>query len=194
MKRALRAVCVTVVAASALAAGPVAACGLEDPSSIAMRRGALNFGYPDALHVGTAIWQAQLDGLLPRDPLALRGDLTPEARGALRLLRAQGLLRQFAERLARAQAAVSQPDLAVVLVGPVLWTRYQSTPSGLVAQLHVDGPAKHDVVAVTDLAVIEAVATGALPLADALARGLLRLYGPPADVATVRVWLAAVSA
>jgi hypothetical protein len=159
-----------------------------------MRRGALNFGYPDALHVGTAIWQAQLDGLLPRDPLALRGDLTPEGRGALRLLRAQGLLRQFAERLARAQVAVSQPDLAVVLVGPVLWSRYQSTSTGLVSHLHVDGPAKGDVVAVTDLAVIEAVATGALPVADALARGLLRLYGPPADVATVRGWLAAVSA
>ena len=82
----------------------------------------------------------------------------------------------------------------MVLVGPVLWSRYQSTPTGLVSHLHVDGPAKGDVVAVTDLAVIEAVATGALPVADALARGLLRLYGQPADVATVRGWLVAVSA
>ena len=40
-----------------------------------------------SLHVGTAVWQAQLAGTLPRDPLAQRGDLTPEARGALRLMR-----------------------------------------------------------------------------------------------------------
>ena len=143
--------------ACSVAVSAANACGLEDPSSIAMRRGALNLAYPQSLHVGTAIWQAQLEDTLPRDPFALRGDLTPEARGMLRLVRAQGLLRQFAAQLARLEVTQAHPDVAVVLLGPVLWSRFESTPQGLVSSLHVDGPAARDVVAVTDLAVIEAV-------------------------------------
>ena len=176
--------------ACSVAVLPSNACGLEDPSSIAMRRGVLNLAYPQSLHVGTAIWQAQLAGTLPRDPLAVRDDLTPEARGTMRLLRAQLLLRQFAAQLPRDERSQPPPDLAVVLLGPVLWSRFESTPNGLASNLHVDGPAPRDVVVVTDIAVIEAVGTGALPLADALARGLVRLYGPPDDVAAVRGWLA----
>ncbi|MGZ9031593.1 MAG: hypothetical protein ACXW2G_09475, partial [Burkholderiaceae bacterium] len=81
--------------ACAAAALPALACGLEDPSSIAIQRGVLNLAYPLSLHVGTAVWQAQAAGRLPRDPLAQQGDLTPEARAALRMLRAGSLLRKF---------------------------------------------------------------------------------------------------
>ena len=79
----------------------VVACGLEDPSSISMRRGMLNMAYPESLHVGTAVWQAQLAGRLPRDPLASRGELTPEARATLRLVKANALLGQLAMRMSQ---------------------------------------------------------------------------------------------
>jgi hypothetical protein len=100
-------------AALVAAAGAAWPCGLEDPSSITVRRGMLNMAFPEALHVGTAVWQAQLAGSLPRDPLAQRGDLTPEARGTMRLIRANMLLRQFAARLAEPGTATARPSLAV---------------------------------------------------------------------------------
>ena len=56
------AVCATL----ALAPGAAPACGLEDPSSIAVQRGMLQLAYPLALYVGTAVWQAQVAGALPR--------------------------------------------------------------------------------------------------------------------------------
>jgi len=83
--------------AALLATTPGAfACGLEDPSSISLRRGALNVAFPEALHVGTAVWQAQLAGTLSRDPMLQRDDLAPEARDTLRLVKANALLRRLA--------------------------------------------------------------------------------------------------
>ena len=174
------------------AALPALACGLEDPSSIAMQRGVLNVAYPQSLHVGTAVWQAQAAGRLPRDPLAQHGDLTTEARGALRLLRAGGLLRQFSAKLAE-QAATAHAPLAVVLLGPVMWNRFEFDGAAVRPTLHAPGPQAGDVVVVTDVAVIEAVGAGTLTLADALQGGLMRLYGPAVEVAAVKVWLAGVS-
>jgi hypothetical protein len=175
--------------ACAAAALPAFACGLEDPSSIAMMRGGLNVAYPLSLHVGTAVWQAQSAGRLPRDPLAQQGDLTPEARAALRMLRAGSLLRQFSAKLAE-QAAAPHAPLAVVLLGPVMWNRFEFDGSVVRPTLHATGPLPGDVVVVTDVAVIEAVGTGTLTLAEALQGGLLRLYGPATEVAAVTGWLA----
>lgn len=170
---------------------PVLACGLEDPSSIAMQRGVLSFAYPLSLHVGTAVWQAQAAGRLPRDPLAQQGDLTPDARAALRRLRASSLLRQFSAKLAEQDAAPHAP-LAVVLLGPVMWNRFEFDGSVVRPTLHAAGPQSGDVVAVTDVAVIEAVGAGTLTLADALEGGLMRLYGTAAEVAAVKGWLTGV--
>jgi hypothetical protein len=167
--------------------GSANACGLEDPSSIAVRRGALSLAYPQALHVGTAAWQAQLDGRLPPDPLALRGDLSPEGRGALRLLRANTLLRQFALKLEAPASATARPKLAVVLVGPVLWSRFEVDGATVRSSLHVAGPEPGDAVVVTEIAVIEAVSAGTLSLSEALAQGLVRLYG--AEAVAARRWL-----
>lgn len=169
-------------------ASPAAACGLEDPSSISMRRGMLNMAYPESLHVGTAVWQAQLAGRLPRDPLAQREDLTPEGRSALRLVRANGLLGRFAARLPVGGADV-RPALAVVLLGPVLWSRIEVDGSTVKPTLHVSGPERGDVVVVTDLAVIEAIGSGSVSIAEALSAGLVRLYGAAAEVAAAQDWL-----
>ena len=170
-------------------ASAASACGLEDPSSITMRRGVLNLAYPESLHVGTAVWQAQLAGKLPRDPLAQRDDLTPEARGTMRGIRANALLRQFAARLAEPGSATAPPSLAVVLLGPVMWSRIEAERGAVKSLLHVEGPERGDVVVVTDIAVVEAIAAGSLTFEEALSLGVMRLYGPAADAAAVRGWL-----
>jgi hypothetical protein len=184
--RAARRLAALLLAGSA---GAAVACGMEDPSSTAVQRGALALGYPQALHVGTAVWQAQLAGTLPRDPLAQRGDLTPEARAALRLTRANALLRQFAARLQVPGDAT--PPLAVVLLGPVMWNRFEVQGGAVRPTLHADGPRPGDVVLVTELAVIEAVAAGRLTLAEALRDGLARIYGAPRELISAQAWLAA---
>jgi hypothetical protein len=179
-----------VFAAAALAAAGAAwACGLEDPASIAARRGGLQMAYPESLHVGSAVWHAQLAGRLPRDPVAQLGDLSPEQRGTLRLARARLLLGRFAATLPDDQAAAPRPNLAVVLVGPVMWSRVESGGGTVKPALHVAGPEPGDVVVVTDIAAIEAIAGGTLSFTEALDLGVVRLYGPPADVAATRHWL-----
>jgi hypothetical protein len=93
-----------------LATGIAGACGPEDPSSIAMRRGVPSLADPQSPHVGTAVWQAQIAGRLRRDALAQRDDRPPEARAQLRLMRANAQLQQLALRLA---AAMSQGTVKV---------------------------------------------------------------------------------
>jgi len=175
--------------AVAAVAGAAFACGLEDPSSIATRRGALNIAYPESLHVGTAVWQAQLAGRLARDPLAQRGDLTPEARATLRLIKANASLGQLALRMSGASTVPARPNLAIVLLGPVLWSRFEADSGPVRPSVHVQGPERGDVVVVTDIAVIEAIAGGSLGFAEAINLGVVRLYGPAQDVAVARSWL-----
>jgi hypothetical protein len=174
-----------------LAASAVVACGLEDPSSVATLRGALALAYPQSPQVATAVWQAQLAGRLPGDPVARQGELSADARAVMRRVRANGLLRQLAGRLSAQGAAAQAPSLAVVLVGPVMWNRFAAGDGKVAPLLHVDGPEPGDVVVVTELAVVEAIATGMLGFAAALETGLLRLYGEPQGVARARSWLTA---
>ena len=179
----------TLGLALAAVGGAAYACGLEDPSSIATRRGALNIAYPESLHVGTAVWQAQLAGRLARDPLAQRGDLTPEARATLRLIKANASLGQLALRMSGATTVPARPNLAVVLLGPVLWSRFEAGSGSIRPSVHVQGPEGGDVVVVTDIAVVEAIAGGSLGFAEAIDLGVVRLYGPAQDVAVARSWL-----
>jgi hypothetical protein len=44
-------------------------------------------------------------------------------------------------------------------------------------------------VAVTEIAVVEAIADGTIDVAGAIESGLMRLYGPPESVAKVSSWL-----
>lgn len=175
--------------AALLAATPGAfACGLEDPSSIGLRRGALNIAFPEALHVGTAVWQAQLAGVLPRDPMLQRDDLAPEARNTLRLVKANALLRRLAGTFV-ATSRGERPAVSVVLLGPVLWTRFVPGDDVVQSTFHVTGPERDDVVLVTDAAVVEAIVDGQLTLACALKLRLARLYGTPEAIAHARRWL-----
>jgi len=180
------------LASLAAASGTVLACGMEDGASVAFRRGALQLAYPEALHVGTAVWQAQLAGQLPRDPVATRSDLSPEERGVLRLSRADELLHRLSARVGAVPSSDGgQRGVSIVLVGPVHWSRLEMRDGA--AQVHVDGPAQDDVVVVTELAVVEAILEGQIDIARAIDRGLMRLYGPPARTAAAREWLAAAT-
>jgi len=165
-------------------------CGLEDPSSISLRRGALNVAFPEALHVGTAVWQAQLAGTLSRDPMLQRDDLAPEARDTLRLVKANALLRRLAGTFVAAPGG-ERPAVSVVLLGPVLWTRFVPDDGAVQSSFHVAGPERNDVVLVTDAAVVEAIVDGQLTLASALELRLARLYGTPESIAHARRWLVA---
>jgi len=179
--------------ALALAGTGALACGLEDLSSVATLRGALALAYPQSPHVATAVWQAQLVGKLPRDHFALRGDLSADARAMMLRARANAFLRQLAERLSAPGAAVAAPSLAVVLLGPVMWNRFAASDGKVAPLLHVEGPELGDVVVVTELAVVEAIAVGTLGFTAALEAGVLRLYGEPQGVARARSWLTARS-
>jgi hypothetical protein len=186
----LRAPALALLAALTATSSPALACGLEDPSSISVLRGTLQLAYPQSLHVGTAVWQAQLEGTLPRDALALRGDLSPEARATLRLVKANAMLHRLAARMNHESDRSAHPSLAIVLLGPVLWSRFETMDGVVRPRVHVAGPEHGDVVVVTDIAVVEAISEGNLRMTDAIDRGVMRLYGSAAEVTAAHRWLA----
>lgn len=172
------------------AAGSAWACGLENPYSVASQRGMMNLAFPQSAWVRTAIWQAQMAGELPRDELAGRDDLTPQAIGTLRLMRASVLLRSLAKRLGAARDDGGHPSVALVLMGPMMWSRFEPMFGSVQARVHVNGPEKGDVVMVTDTPAIEAIVEGGLSFEQAIERGLVRLYGPQAQIDQLSTWLA----
>lgn len=180
--------CVALVAV--LASPPSFACGFHD--SVQLQKGILNWVYPDSLHVGTAVWMAQEAGRLARDNLAGNDDLTPEARNRLGYLRASLLLAKFRLALDAVRGSGSRPNMSVVLLGPVLWSRYENTEAQLRLELHVGGPAQGDVVVVTDAPVIDALVAGRLGAREALELGVVRVYGSAADSGHAIEWLSAI--
>jgi hypothetical protein len=160
-----------VLAAVAAVAGtaPVGiACGYEDPRSVST--GILNWVYPDALHVISAVWQAEHAGVLPP-----RG--TMAASGAFAFYRAAASMEKLGARLEHRIAAHAQPDIAVVLLPAAMWTRYVRGPYGIDVKKHVPGPEREDVVVVTGEKVVRALLAGNLTSKDAEAHGLMRFYG-----------------
>lgn len=178
---------------AALAAGLVAgaslwvaargiACGFHGDAAV----GALNAAYPDALWVRTAVWQAQLDGVLPRaaaatpaDPFAARVALARRYRAASDHLAA------LREDLASDGAGHGPPAFTVLLIGPMLWSRLDPKDGDYRLQVHADGAAPGDVVVITDEPVLEALADGRLRFSRALDLGLVRLYGKPSGMSAV---------
>ena len=158
-----------------LSAAPALACGFENPDNVGFQRGMLNFAFPKALWVQTAVWQAQQAGLLERDT-SLAGN-----RALLGFRRASDALSTVARQLDDGNDAL--PPFTLVMIGPVLWTRFAEGENGLTATPHVKGPSLGDVVVVSDEPVILALARGRIGGATALDQGLIRVYGDPAQVA-----------
>jgi hypothetical protein len=184
--------CRVAVGALLLSAASAAwACGFEDPNSVASQRGMMNLAFPKSAWVRTAVWQAQLAGDLPRDALAQRDDLTPQARSMLQLLRATWLLKSLAARLGNAPDAGEHPAVAVVLMGPMLWSRIEPQNGGAQVRTHVSGPVTGDVVLVTDTPALEAIVGAGMGFEQALELGLVRFYGSAAQVGAAQAWFSA---
>jgi len=176
-KQVARALALSLTACLALALPAARACGLHDARGLGL--GMLNLAYPDALHVRTAVWMAQRDGGIDRVEPTGPPDLASPA-GRLEAIRRYTvtvlMLGELRDRLPQRTA---RPSFAVVLIGPMLWTRFQPTGAGLEMTAHVTGPAPDDVVVVTDAPVLAALVDGRLTAAQARERGLLRIYGTP---------------
>lgn len=166
------------------------ACGYHDPASASL--GMLNWAYPDALHVRTAVWMAQAKGRLARlDPLP---DADPQSvtfrfEQSIRLRDAQSRLDELRTRVHITLAGQPMPAFAVVLIGPMLWTRFERTEGTVDMVPHVTGPARDDVVIVTDDAVMVALAEGRMTTREARAQGLVKAYGTSENVDRVSALL-----
>jgi hypothetical protein len=159
-----------VLAALGTTAAP--ACGFHDGGGV--DRGMLNFIYPGALSVGTRTWMAQREGLIPADASV---EETAQARNVFGLLRATAALRQWKAHLEGAREPREAAPLAVVLLGPMLWSRYEFSGNGIALSAHVDGPLAGDVVMVTEVAVLGALASEQFTLREAREMGLVAFYG-----------------
>jgi hypothetical protein len=164
---------------------PSRSCGFEDPGGVNTSRGVLNWIYPNALYVTSAVWKAQLDGVIaksrPPDQRvrSLLGGYAEAAR----------VLRRFGQNVSEFQTISSQPSISLVLLGPVLWTRYAASENGYTTEIHAKGASAGDVVLVTDEPVVEALVEGRLTADAAEKRGLIRFYGRQPDIVTVRSFL-----
>ncbi|WP_119271936.1 hypothetical protein [Taklimakanibacter deserti] len=177
------AIFVACLAAAGMQPGTVNACGYDNPQSIAL--GSLNWVYPDALYVRTAVSQAEVAGLLPAaDPLRS---------GLFAFHRATAAMKSFGANLADPRLAQSGRVVSVVLIPQVLWTRFKVGPEGITMQSHVAGPEADDLVIVTEEKVIRAFLDGKVDGATAEEKGLVRFYGDAADVANVRAVLTKVT-
>jgi hypothetical protein len=158
---------------------PASACGFHDPNSILLQRGALNLTYPKALYVQGGISSAVRAGLLRPEKPVRRGDLIAFHRTAT-------VVNRWARQMDG--AAPAEASFSMVLIGPMLWTTIHAKPSGHghFVQTHATGPLQGRPLIVTDIPVLKAMTAGGISAQMAARRNLIRLYGPPAQVAQVR--------
>jgi hypothetical protein len=150
------------------------ACGYHDNVSLA--RGILNWIYPDALHVLGAVSTAVAEKRLPSGT---------STRGGLGVAGYHGTARaldQHAQQLRLPSGEM--PTFSLLLIEPMLWTRFVSVSGGVRAQIHVSGAQAGDLVVISGEEVIRAVANNRLAVGEAYRSGLIRLYGADEQVAS----------
>ncbi|WEX86475.1 hypothetical protein PZN02_002760 [Sinorhizobium garamanticum] len=161
----------SIAAGLILASSPaVLACGYHD--DVSMARGMMNWVYPDALHVLGAISTAVAEQRLP----ASVNNTAPDLFGS-RYRRTAEALGRFGEALGESTDRMPALSFSIVLLEPMLWTRYEAAGVGLRTEVHVTGPEASDLVLVSGEAVIGEMAAGRLATGEAIERGLIRLYG-----------------
>ena len=146
-----------------------AACGYHDDVSLA--RGVLNWTYPDALHVMGAISRAVVERRLPAPA---------PARGGFGIAGYHGIARaldQHAQQLRTSSDQTGKPSFSLLLVEPMLWTRFVSEDDDVRSQPHVSGPRTGDLVVISGEDVIREIAHDRLSIGEAYRHGLIRLYG-----------------
>ncbi|MCB1486757.1 MAG: hypothetical protein KDJ88_04765 [Bauldia sp.] len=181
----LRRSLVTSLALLAMAAAPVRslACSFEDPNGAAAQRVILSVVYPNALYVEGAVYTALTEGILRPAHFAQPGDFFALDRIARNLRRFAGLL--------GSEAPPDMPEFSMVLMGPVLWTRFSPGADGIAAEPHVAGPLSGKVVVVSDAPVVAALVKGDLSGRSANEAGLLRYYGDAAEIEKISAALVA---
>lgn len=167
----------SVAAHVALLPAASSACGYHD--DVTMARGLLNWIYPDALHVLGSISAAVAASQLPNPNLVAS---SPDMFGA-KYNRTIQSLKQFSGGLATAPDEMHASSIALVLVEPMLWTRFERSDGKLLTRMHVTGPAPGDLVLVSGEAVISEIAEGRLTIGKAHRLGVIRLYGTAAQQA-----------
>ena len=148
------------------------ACGYHN--DVALLRGVLNWVYPDALHVVGAMAKAVSEKRLP-PPTFER-----EPWGYHRIVRS---LHPYAQQLRVFSGETRPPEFSLLLIEPMLWTRFGSEDGELRTQVHASGPQAEDLVLITGEEVIREVARNRLTLGEAHRLGLIRLYGKEEQVA-----------
>ena len=119
VRRAVCALCVLTVGATS-----VLSCGFEDPDSMDATRGLLNWAYPNALYVTTAVWHAENTGILPPR-------VTVKSRDFAAYLRTIKALKSLSRQMNQASTAAEvAPPVSIVLLDKVLWTRFEPKPGG----------------------------------------------------------------
>jgi hypothetical protein len=144
------------------------ACGFHDDVTLA--RGIVNWVYPDALHVVGAVGVAVAEKRLP----PADGRTGPDLFGAKYRVTVAAL-EGFRDAVSGAPDRLS--SFSLVLLEPMLWTRFASDQARPRAEVHVTGPAPGDLVVVSEEIVIRAVADGRLAIGEAARQGLIRFYG-----------------
>ena len=148
-------------------------CGFEDPASATVQRGVLNLSYPNALYVIGAAAQARVAGILRPDTE------TPEAKDMFAFHRAARMLQRFgAERVARRSEA-DPAIFSLVLVEPMLWTRFSVREADVETSVHIPGPDPSSPVIVTSIAALKGLVDHSLTARRAVDLGLIRIYGAP---------------
>ena len=180
-RRAIGAVALT----SLVAMAPVAfGCGYEDANSAAVQRGVLNFAYPNALHVVGALTQARLAGVVAPPPEAPAGN---DPFGS-QFHKTTRMLQQFGDTF----GIEPSEDLAfsMVLIEPMLWTRFAAGGGRVATSVHVSGPAAGDPVVIATEAAMREIVGRRLTAERADELGLIRIYGDPEKIARLRAIIA----
>jgi hypothetical protein len=147
------------------------ACGYHD--DVSMARGLLNWVYPDALHVVGAISTAVAERRLP----APNFDAAARDLFGSKYRKTMQSLERLGRALPAAPGKVPSLSYSLVLVEPMLWTRFEAVQGELRTRLHVTGPEPGDLVLVSGEAVISEIANGRLTIGEAHRLGFIRLYG-----------------
>ena len=152
---------------------------LRRPKLAVFQRGALSLSYPKALYVLGALTQAQLDRTIVAEPAA-------PANYLLGFIKATRMLQRFGEALQDQPSEDNEFAFTLVLIEPMLWTRYSIRDGHVATSVHVDGPQPGDLVVVTAEAALRLIVDRRMTADRAEELGLIRIYGDPSKFARLR--------
>lgn len=149
-------------------AGVAAACGFDAPLG-----NTFTPMHPKSLAVAFAVRDATVAGAI--EPAA-----DPAAAGQAGYWRAVGHLTALQRVLSAAHSESAAP-VSVLFIDSGLWARLTPAAKGFAMDVHTEGAKPGDAVVVTSEPVLTAILDKRLPIAEALARGLIVVDGEAAD-------------